>query len=213
MPDQINPLIVGAQIHILAPYLDASTCAVYAAAMEQARVDGELNDNLRIRHFLAQCATETGGFRALEENLFYHDPAHLRAVFPHEISTVEDAAELIRSGRAAIANRVYGGRLGNGPEASGDGWKYRGRGFIQLTGRANYHSVGEDIGMDIESSPDLLDEPVVAAEAAAKYWVWRGCNIYADKDDVTGVRKLINPALEGLAEARTWLVKCEQIWR
>ena len=108
----------------------------------------------REAHFLAQVAHESGGFTRLEENLNY-SPAGLLKTFA-KYFTPEEATEFAHDGRR-IANRVYAGRMGNGDEASGDGWLYRGRGLIQITGRNLYRRCGGGIGVDLENGPDILD--------------------------------------------------------
>ena len=205
-------IITGAKIHILAPYIDPAKCALYGSALEASRAMGELNTGLRVSHFMAQCAHETWGFRHLTESLFYTDATHLLHTFPHEIKSMADAAKLIAQGPGAIANRVYADRMGNGDEESGDGYKYRGRGFIGLTGKYEYRHVGQMIGMDLVDHPELLEDPVQAALAAAKYWLAEGCNSPADEDNCAGVTGKINPAMEGLADRQAWLVNCKKLW-
>lgn len=200
------------QLWGIAPYLDPKTCVSYAEAFTMALPDGEIDTPRRLRHFMAQIAKESGGFRQLQENLHYTNPEHLREVFPREIPDHIEAAFLIHSGPAAIANRVYANRGGNGNEASGDGYKYRGRGWIQLTFRDNYRQIGSEIGMDLIDNPDLLEEPDTAAQAAAKYWLHFGCNTYADRDDIVGVTRIINSAMEGLDDRKLWLAKCSVMW-
>ena len=174
------------------------------SALDPSRI---INTPLRRAHFLAQVLTETWGLTKLHESFRYSDPAHLHAVFPHEVPTVADAASLIAKGEQAIANRVYAGRIGNGSEASGDGWRYRGSGLIALTGRANYRAVGEAIQIPLEAQPELLDAWGSAAQTAARFWKWKCCNAAADADDIVAVTKKINPAMEGLDLRRGWLLK------
>src|SRR5688572_151163 len=119
---------------------------VHAQALEQARLRSSVTTARRLCHFMGQVFVETGGFTAMVENLNYRDPARLDAIFS-AVRGLEDARALIKSGQEAIANRVYANRLGNGNEASGDGWLYRGSGYKQLTGRSNYRAIGELIDM------------------------------------------------------------------
>ncbi|CAB4122824.1 COG3179 Predicted chitinase [uncultured Caudovirales phage] len=202
--------ITGANIKQLAPWIDPARGAILGQALTENL--GDINTPLRVRHFVAQVATETWGFRKLVESMFYSDPVHLMNVFPREIHSISDARELIQEGQEAIANRVYASRLGNGDETSGDGWKYRGRGFIQLTGKYNYKQVGKQIAMDLVNKPEILELPDLAAEAAVRFWDFHSCNVYADDDDVEAVTARINPSLQGLDDRRNWLMKASKIW-
>jgi putative chitinase len=131
--------------------------------------------------FLAQVAHESGGFIRLEENLRY-SAARLRDVFPRRFPTLE-GAKSFEFQPEKIANLVYSNRLGNGPAESGDGFRYRGRGLIQLTGRSNYRSAGTALGVPLETSPDLLLQRELAVLAAAQFWQSRGLNELADHND------------------------------
>jgi len=117
--------------------------AKHAAALEAARTTSSVTTARRLCHFLGQVYVETAGFTAMEENLNYRNPERLDAIFS-AVHGVDDARDLIAQGPEAIANRVYANRLGNGDEESGDGWLYRGSGYKQLTGRANYRSHRRD---------------------------------------------------------------------
>jgi len=204
--------INGVQIKILSPYIKPEKADVVAKAIASCLEDGKINTPKRLAHFVAQCAQETWGFLHLTEVLFYKDAVHLLNTFPSRIHNVPDARALIAAGPVAIGNRVYAGKIGNGDEASGDGYKFRGRGFLQITGRYNYKTIGRQIGMDLEHHPEMLEDPIIAAKAAAKYWDFHACNHFADEDDLEAVTARINPALEGIDGRRAWLVKCEQIW-
>lgn len=150
--------------------------------------------------FLAQALHESGGFAVLEENLYYTRPDRIRAVFPSRVPTVADAVPLTKNPQA-LANRVYAGRLGNGNEASGDGWRYRGRGIFQLTGRDNYARCGLDLGEPYEVRPELVALPAHAAMTAGWYWDKNDLNRLADRGDIDGITRAINgPAMLGRAE-------------
>src|SRR5262245_20331765 len=136
---------------------------VHATALEKARAASTVTTPRRLCHFMGQVFVETGGFTAMEENLRYKDPARLDAVFK-AVRGIDDAKALIAKGPEAIANRVYANRLGNGNEESGDGWRYRGSGYKQLTGRTNYATVGAIIHVDLEGHPDFAREPTTAAQ-------------------------------------------------
>lgn len=146
----------------------------------------------RAAMFLAEARHESAQFTALEENLNYSSGA-LVATFPKYFTT--DEAHAYERQPQRIASRVYGGRMGNGDEASGDGWRYRGRGLFQVTGRDNYHEVGVALlssGEALLESPDLLLMPSFAALSAAWYWASNGLNARADIGDFDGVSDLIN---------------------
>ena len=185
---------------------------VHAAALEQARIASSIGNPRCLAHFMGQVFVETGGFTVLEENLHYRDPARLDLIFA-AVKGLDDARALIKLGPQAIANRVYANRLGNGDEASGDGWRYRGSGYKQLTGRANFRRIGSIIGMDLEGNPDLGREPQAAARIAFAYWDACGCSPLAEKGDVDGITEKVNgPAKLGLAERREATVRAWRIW-
>ncbi len=166
----------------------------------------------RICHFLAQLAHESNGFTTFEENLNYKTPARLDAVFSAVRGTA-DAAALIARGPKAIGNRVYANRNGNGDEASGDGWKYRGMGAIQLTGRTNYSKAAARSGIDLVGSPEQVLTPAIGAKVAADYWHACDLNDEADKDQITQITRAINgPALLGLAERKAEFQRLRAIW-
>lgn len=158
---------------------------------------------LRVAHFLAQTAHESEGFTHFMENLNY-SASGLASTFPKYFHTVSPAAYARNPEK--IANHVYANRMGNGNEASGDGWKFRGRGMIQLTGRDNYAAFSKGSGKDAIQDPDFLSSIEGAAESAAWYWRERDINKPADADDVVEVTKLINGGTLGLDERKRLLV-------
>lgn len=185
---------------------------VHAQALEQARQHSSVNTPRRLCHFLGQVFVETAGFSCMVENLNYRNPDRLDAIFS-AVCGADDARILVRKGPEAIANRVYANRLGNGPEASGDGWRFRGSGYKQLTGRANYREIGKLIGMDLEQNPELARAPEAAARIAFAFWEARHCSELADCGDVEGVTAKINgPAKLGLQERRSATLKALAIW-
>lgn len=170
----------------------------------------KINTPLRIAHFISQLAHESNGFKAKEENLNY-SAKRLREVFHKYFKTDEEAEKYARN-REMIANRVYADRMDNGDEASGDGYKYRGRGLIQLTGRYNYTKCSKAIGIDIVSNPDLIiQNPKVSAMAAAWYWDFRNINKKADANDVQGVTYLVNGGDHGSKQRETYLEKAKKV--
>lgn len=155
----------------------------------------DINTPQRVAGFVAQCRVESSDFTRLEEGLFYTTTARIRAVFPSRVKSEADAASLARNPRA-LANRVYAGRLGNGDEASGDGWAYRGRGLIQLTGRDNYAAAAAACGKLYLERPDLVAQPEDAALTAAWFWASAGLNALADTQNWDGITRRVNgPAM------------------
>ena len=216
--DQLPPrgnegetVITAERLKKLAPRIrDAE---VHASALEQARVSSSINNPRCLAHFMGQVYVETAGFTVLDENLNYRDPERLDLLF-RAVNGIEDAKALIQKGPQAIANRVYANRLGNGDEASGDGWRYRGSGYKQLTGRANFRKIGSIIGMDLEGNADLAREPKAAARVAFAYWDACHCSPLAEQGDVDGITEKVNgPAKLGLAERRDATVRAWQIWK
>ena len=166
---------------------------------------GITDSKLRLAHFFAQVLHESGCLRFDMENLNYSAEG-LRRVFGKYFKTQEDCAACARQPER-IANRVYANRIGNGDEASGDGWRFRGRGLIQLTGRQNYRAFAEWVG-----DPRVMDDPdLVASEyavhSAVFFWDRNGLNTFADKDDVVGLTRKINGGENGLAHRRELLNK------
>jgi putative chitinase len=168
----------------------------------------ELETPLRLSHFLAQIAHETNGFSVVTENLNYSGSALMR-VFPRRFRDEAEALTFAKQPER-IANRVYADRIGNGNEASGDGWRYRGRGFIGLTGRANYRALGDAIGVDIEADPDQVFDPEVSLAIAAAYWSSRGMNARADADDIRAITRVFNGGVVGLANRQRLLDLAKQ---
>ena len=203
-------MIVSTQrIKAFSPKAQDAFVAAVVAHWAEAEAAG-LGIPLRAQHFMAQIATETGGLKRLDENLNY-SAAGLRATFPTHFSAA-DAQAYARKPQA-IANRAYANRLGNGSEASGDGWRYRGSGYIQLTGRANFRKRGGEIGMPLEAQPDLARDAVPGFHAAVAYWTSNAINAAADANDIVRVRRLVNGGTNGLADARIWFARARGIFR
>lgn len=158
-----------------------------------------INSNLRIAHFLSQIHHESGGFKSVYENLNY-SAERLMSVFPKYFKTTEEAKKYSRKPEL-IANKVYANRMGNGDESSGDGWKFRGRSYIQLTGKNNYIEFGKNINKDLVNNPDAVAEqyPLIAA---AWFWNIRKLNMLADEGQssevVRKITKVINGGVNGL---------------
>lgn len=163
--------------------------------------DFEINTPLRISHFLAQTSHESSDFTRLVENLNYSQDGLLRTF--KKYFNPEQAAHYARKPEK-IANRVYANRLGNGPESSGDGWKYRGRGAIQITGKTNYLNCSQYLFGDDEllKTPDLLLEPKYAILSACWFWEVNGLNKIADGNNIELLTRRINGGTNGLADRR-----------
>ena len=152
----------------------------------------------RLASFIAQCGHESMGFTRFDENLNYSVDA-IKRVFPKYFRTV-DPAPYARNPEK-LANRVYASRMGNGDEDSGDGWKYRGRGLIHITGRANYAFAATATGKPLLDDPDLMNEDVeTMVVAAMTYWNANSLSKFADADDIKGQTKKINGGYNGLDE-------------
>ena len=160
-----------------------------------------INTPLRLAHFLAQCGHESGGFRATQENLNYSAKG-LMGIFKKYFPT-QALADAYARQPAKIAARVYGGRMGNGAEATGEGYKFRGRGYIQLTGKENYTAFGKSIGEDILSNPDKVAGPY-ALLSAAWFFSKNGLHRMADEGAsdavVTKITKRVNGGTIGLPD-------------
>lgn len=173
-------------VHPLGEALTAAGCAdlvrhaQWLGPLATAARRFEIVRRERVAHWLAQLGHESGGFARLEENLTYTEPARLCAVFPSRFGTLATAEPYVRNPEG-LANLVYSQVNGNGGIATGDGWRYRGRGLIQLTGRANYRAAGTALGIPLESEPDRAAEPWTAALVAGWFWWNAGLNREADR--------------------------------
>jgi putative chitinase len=172
------------------PQAHPDNIAHFAPAIAAACDEFEITTPRRYAAFLSQIAVESENLSRLVENLNYSAKGLLR-VFHSHFDDEDDAADYDRQPER-IANRVYADRMGNGDEESGDGWRFRGRGLIQLTGKDNYAECGEALGVDLLSAPDYLESPEGAARSAAWFWSRHGINAYADKADFDGICDLVN---------------------
>ena len=163
-----------------------------------------LNTKLRLAAFIAQTAHESGSYCIAAENLNYSDKG-LLATFPKYFNAT-NVEEYARNPQK-IASHVYASRLGNGPEASGEGWNYRGRGFIQITGKDNYTKCGKSIGVDLIANPAYLETIEGAMMSAKWFWEVNNLNEWADKPDFVTLTKRINGGVNGLMERREFYDK------
>lgn len=169
--------LTAVQLKTIMPRADAAT---WIDALNAAMEERQINTPQRMAAFLAQIAHESGELTHLEEKLSY-SAMRMCQVWPKRFPTLESAQPYARNPER-LANRVYAGRLGNGDEASGDGWRYRGRGLIQLTGKSNYERCRQALVDDVAANPDLLLQPRGAARSAAWFWESRGLNELADHE-------------------------------
>ena len=175
------------------PYVDH-----WHHALEQALPDYDINTPPRVAAFIAQCAHESGGFKFLKENLNYKAES-LSRVWPKYFKDPAVAKQYAHN-QEAIANRAYANRMGNGDEASGDGWRFCGRGLIQLTGRSNYQAFADSIETDIDDIPEYLATFEGSVQSACWFFETNNLNKWADIGDILTLTKKINGGVLGLAD-------------
>ena len=175
------------------PYIDH-----WHEALAKILPDYDINTPERVGAFLAQTAHESGGYKVLTENLNYR-PETLCKIWPIYFPNM-DVANTYAHQPEKIANRAYGGRMGNGPEESGDGFRYCGRGLIQLTGKSNYSKFAESIDTPVEEIPEFLGTFEGAIQSACWFWETNNLNDLADKGDILTMTKKINGGTLGLEE-------------
>lgn len=166
----------------------------------------EINTPLRLAHFLAQCSVECAAGTAMSENLNY-TASRLVQVWPSRFPTIDKAQPFAHDPRL-LADNVYGGRMGN-VAGTDDGWNYRGRGLIDITGKAEYAKIGTEMGLGPLAVAAFAADPAHALEVACAYWKITGLDAYADKDMIVTESKVINGGLTGLADREAWL----KVWK
>ena len=185
-------------------------CKYYINALNKILPEYKINTKLRLCHFLAQILHESGNLKYKSENLNYSAKA-LRSVFPKYFKTDEIANQYARKPEK-IANRVYANRMGNGDEASGDGWLRRGRGLIQLTGTDNYKACTKALNVDLMKNPDLIiSNAEICIKTACWFWNSKKLNELADKDDIKSITKRINGGYNGLDDRNSILKKAKSV--
>jgi len=198
--------ITESQVRRIMPNAKDGSVKAFTEAFNKYSEQFGIDTKLRVCGFLSNVAHESGELRYTEENLNYSADALLR-VFPKYFT--RETAVLYARNPQRIANRVYANRMGNGPEASGDGWRFRGRGLIQLTGRKTYQRYADSaycVG-DLMAHPEWLAEYPGALKSAMWYWQANSLNRFADREDVRGLCKAINGGLNGYAQrAYYWRV-------
>lgn len=200
------PIITEQQLLQILPNARRNA-GVFVSAINRAAARYDITSRVRLAAFLAQAGHESAELTRLVENLNY-GAAGLANTWPGRFAVDPTARQRVPNGLAlrlerqpeAIANAVYGNRMGNGPAASGDGWRYRGRGLFQITGRAQYQRCGRALGLPLVEQPELLERPEYAALSAAWFWEDNGLNALADAGDFEAVTRRINGGLTGLVE-------------
>jgi putative chitinase len=170
------------------------------AQIPETAIKFNITNNLRLAHFLAQCSHESGGFKVFQENLNYSADG-LKKIFPKYFPG--NLSESYAKQPEKIASKVYGGRMGNGDESTKEGYKFRGRGALQTTGKENYKKLGDFLGIDLISNPDLVATKYQLASAAFFFEsnkLWSICDKGADVETVTAVTKRVNGGVSGLSE-------------
>lgn len=189
---------------------------MWAPLVQTAAEGFGFNKPDRLAMFIAQCGHESRQFGALEENLNYSGEALVK-LWPKRFPTMEFAAHYMRKPEQ-LANYVYANRYGNGDEASGDGWRFRGRGLIMVTFHDNYKAAGDALKIDLLSNPDWLRKPAVAVAAAGWYWASKGLNELSDdlpddndEADFYTASKLINGGTNGIMERHELWVRSKKV--
>ena len=187
------------------PYLEH-----WCDALNKILPDYGIDTPQRIASFVAQAAHESGNFTALHENLNYR-PETLRKIFPRYFPDDATAAQFAHNPEM-IANRVYANRMGNGDEASGDGFRYCGRGLIQLTGKTNYQSFADSLQMAVEDVPAFLQTFEGAIQSACWFWESNNLNQYADNGDFVTMTKRINGGTIGIEDRQQRYLRAMQVF-
>lgn len=202
--------------HIVAAGVSNALASQWLDPVRVACREFGIDTELRIAAFLSQCAHETGGFKTLQENLNYSADG-MAGIWPKRFAVLgADGKPVKKDGKnqpnkfaqalhrkpEAIANVVYANRMGNGPVESGDGWRHRGMGLKQLTGRDNHTRCGKALGVDLAANPELLLEPEIAARSAGWFWADNKLSTWADKGDIEGLTRKVNGGLIGIEDRK-----------
>lgn len=190
--------------NLIAAGVAPTQARAFLAPLSAACARFGINTPARIAGFIAQCRVESAGFTALEESLFYRDPVRIMKIWPSRVTTLQQAQGLARNPQG-LANVVYANRLGNGDTASGDGWRYRGRGLKQLTGKANYADAANALARPYVTTPDLVAQPEDACMTAAWFWHTNKLNLLADSAQWDAITRAVNgPGMLQAAERRQY---------
>lgn len=203
-------MINKSQLSALFPRAAAAQIdAVTASHIALFAAFGIDKNSFRRDFFLAQIGHESGGLSIERENLNY-SPQRLMIVWPGRFPTLA-SAQPFAGNPQKLANSVYSIRNGNGPESSGDGFLFRGRGYMQLTGREGYREAGSRAGLDLVGNPDLVFAPAHALNVALAFWKWKGANAVCDSGDFKAVTKIVNGGTIGMPEREAWLDKVRRV--
>lgn len=201
-------IFTAARLAALAPHVRADIADQLAAALDTAAPQFGVDTPLPRAHFMGQACWESTGFTRFEENLHY-----TTAGIAEEWPRLEARAGELSLSPVNLANAAYAYRNGNGSESSGDGWRYRGRGLFQLTGRNSYDAAARALGVPLLGNPDLAAQPRFAVLTALWYWKANGCTAAAERDDATAVTRIINgKACDGMNERSALTIKAKEIF-
>ena len=195
-------MITTALLRSVMPRLSEARAELFVGPLNETFARFDISTPLRAAMFLAQAAHESGELYRLVEILSY-SATRLRVVWPHRFPTEEAAAAYERN-PVELGNLVYANRLGNGSTESGDGFRYRGRGIFQLTGKANYQAAGEALGLPLVERPEWAGEPPGACLTAGWFWWKHNLNGGADQGLLKDVTRVINGGLNGLPERQRY---------
>ncbi len=199
-------MVTETQLRRLFPNAKEATVEAFAAKSPALFNEFGLSDKrIRIEYFLAQVAHETGGLTRSVENLSY-TAKRITEIWPTRFASLA-LAQPFANNPEKLANKVYSNRMGNGPAESGDGYRYRGRGYIQITGKDNYRSTGRVAGIDLVSQPERAILTADALRVACAYWQSKNLNPLCDERKFEDVTRRINGALIGFSDRKDWLEK------
>jgi putative chitinase len=198
LPPPLPPPRLDPALQAVAPRLTDAERSAWVAALAEPLLKAGITAPRCVAAFLGQCAEESAGFREIEEDLSYSG-ARLCQVWPSRFPTPQ-AAEACALQPEILANRVYANRMGNGDEASGDGWRFRGRGLIQITGRTAYEHFAQAMGMTLDQAVDHAATQVGAADSATWFWTANELNALADTWSIDLLTRKINGGTAGAAE-------------
>jgi putative chitinase len=203
-------LVTEAKLRKLFPSAKDATLVAFAAKAAALFKEFGLDaKRIRIEYFLAQVAHETGGLTRSVENLNY-SAKRMTEIWPTRFPTIE-SAEPFAGNPEKLANKVYANRMGNGPPESGDGFRYRGRGYIQITGKDGYRNTGLNAGIDLVAAPERAVATADALRVACAFWKWKDLNPLCDVRNFEEVTRRINGALIGIEDRREWLKKVRDV--
>jgi putative chitinase len=203
-------LVTEVQLRKLFPNAKDATVKAFAAKAPALFKEFGLSEKrIRIEYFLAQIAHETGALTRSVENLNY-TAKRITEIWPSRFPTLA-AAEPFANNPEKLANKVYANRMGNGPPESGDGYRYRGRGYIQITGRDGYRQTGLRAGLDLVAHPEKAIETAHALRVACAFWKWKDLNPLCDQRKFEEVTRRINGGLIGLDNRLEWLKKVRSV--